>query len=302
MNLAEKIHTSWDLMQSSLRVIRDQPRLALFPVVGSLCGGVLALFFFAPIMLLVAGQAGTQAWLSARGWDGAALEEIRQMGKVVFYVYGAAIYLMSLFVATFFNTAFYHEILRALAGEEVSLAGGLRFARGKLRSILLWSLLAGTVGLIIRAIEERMGWLGKLVMAAIGTVWSVAAVFAIPVIVRREESNPIAVLRDSAATLKRTWGESLVGYVGISLAGAVVALGAILTAVAIGLLAAFAHLGWTAVFLGVMWLVAVVVASFVVSLATHVFRCALYVYATEGVVPGTFTPEMMNAGWKVRKT
>lgn len=288
-------------MKSSLRVIRDHPRLALFPVVGSLCAFLLALFFFAPIIVLLVGQAGVQAWLAGRGWSGAGLEEVRHMGKLVFYVYGAAIYLVSLFVATYFNTAFYHEILRALAGEEVSVEGGLRFAGGKLKSILLWSLLAGTVGLIIRAIEERMGWLGKLVMAAIGTVWSVAAVFAIPVIVRREESNPLVVLRDSAGTLKRTWGESLVGFVGINLAGAVVALGAVGTAVAIALLAAFAHAGGFAVFLGAMWIVAVVVASFVVNLATHVYRCALYVYATEGVVPGPYTAEMMNAGWKIRK-
>ena len=46
---------------------------------------------------------------------------------------------------------------------------------------------------------------------------SVAAVFAIPVIIRREDSNPLAVLRDSAGILKRTWGESLVGFVGLKL-------------------------------------------------------------------------------------
>jgi hypothetical protein len=37
------------------------------------------------------------------------------------------------------------------------------------------------------------------------------------------------------------------------------------------------------------------------SMAGHVYRCALYVYASEGVVPGTFTPELLNAGWKVKK-
>ena len=70
---------------------------------------------------------------------------------------------------------------------------------------------------------------------------------------------------------------------------------------AIALLAAFAHLGWFAVFLGALWLVAVVGLSLVINLATHVYRCALYVYASEGVVPGPYTAEMMNAGWKVKR-
>ena len=47
-----------------------------------------------------------------------------------------------------------------------------------------------------------------------------------------------------------------------------------------------------------MWLLAVVGLFFVIYMATHVYRCALYVYASEGVVPGPYTAEMMNAGWK----
>jgi hypothetical protein len=301
MNFAAKIHTSWELMQSSLRVIRDHPRLALFPVISSLCALSLALFFIVPLVVLRVGQAGEQAWLAQHGWNGAGLEEIRQWGKLMFYTFGAVVYLLSLFVAAFFNTAFYHEILRALAGADVSIGGGLRFAVGRIRAILWWSLLAGTVGLIIRAIEERLGWLGKLVMAAIGTVWSVAAVFAIPVIVRRDESNPLAVLRDSALTLKRTWGESLVGFVGIKLAGVALALGVLVGVGSIVLLTMVVRPGWFVVALSAMWFIAVMVAGFVIHLATHVYRCALYVYATEGVVPAPYTAEMMNAGWKIRK-
>lgn len=302
MNLSEKIHTSWELMRSSLRVIRDHPRLALFPVISSQCAVVLALFFFAPLVVLAVGQEGVQSWLAGRGWSGAGAEEIRQAGRWLVYGYGAIIYLVSLFVAAYFNTAFYHEVLRALAGKDVSVANGLRFALDRLTSILMWSLLAGTVGLIIRAIEERLGWLGKLVMAAIGTVWSVAAVFAIPVIVRREETNPLVVLRDSATTLKKTWGESLVGFVGIKLAGAVLALGAIGGAVVIALMALIVRQAWFTLVMAAMWLLALLLAVFVINLATHVYRCALYVYASEGVVPGPFTAEMMNAGWKIRKS
>jgi hypothetical protein len=291
MSLTTRMRTSWELLQTSLRVLRDQPRLFLFPVISGACVLALALVFLAPILALFL-NAG---WAS-RDWAGAG-----QRFNSVFYAYGVVIYLVSMFVGTFFNVAFYNEIIRAFAGETVSLGGGFRFALSRLRAILMWSLLAATVGLIIRAIEERLGWLGRIVMGLLGTVWSVAAVFAIPVIIRRTDSNPLAVLRDSAATLKRTWGESLIGFVGIRLGGAAFVFASLVFGmIAVIGMAAFKQ-PWVLFLAVVVWLIAVLAASFLVGIATHVYRCALYVYASEGVVPGPFTAEMMNRGWKVKK-
>ena len=293
MNWSTRLQTSWDLLQRSLQVIRSNPRLLLFPVVSTLCTIVLAAFFLLPVFFLAFTAAkGSPMWIDK--------SDLRHPNVYV-YAYGAAIYLISMFVATFFNVAFYNEIMRALGGEPVSLGSGFRFACSKLRAIFLWSLLAGTVGLIIRAIEERLGWIGKIVMGLVGTVWSVAAVFAIPVIIRREDTNPLAVLRDSASTLKRTWGESLAGFVGIRLGG-VVLLIAMLGFAAFGLLAvAIFHSGYVLIAAAVLWVLAIIIAGSFVAMASHVYRCALYIYASEGVVPGPFTPELMNAGWKVKK-
>jgi hypothetical protein len=157
------------------------------------------------------------------------------------------------------------------------------------------------VGLIIRAIEERVGWLGKLVLAAVGTAWSVAAVFAIPVIIRRTDTNPVNVLRDSVATLKRTWGESLTGWVGIQLGGFValaLTLGLLVPAVMLGIAVNQFWMTFVAV---AGWILVMIVVSFLLGMATHVYRCALYIYASEGVVPGPYTAAMMNAAWKVKK-
>lgn len=293
----DKIRTSWELLRRSLHVIQKNPKLFLFPVVSALCAIAMFLFFFAPILAVmfanVLSGAGSATHLDWR--------EIRGRYNLAMYVYGAALYLTSMFVATFMNVAFYNEIMRALAGEPVSLGHGLRFATGRVRAILMWSLLAGTVGLIIRAIEERLGWIGKIVMAAIGTAWSVAAVFAIPVIIRRTDSNPLAVLRDSVGTLKRTWGESLVGFVGLRLGGMALVLLSVGLLVPAAILLFASHLFWIGCALMLLWLLSIFVTSFLISMATHVYRCALYVYASEGVVPEPYTVEMMNAGWKVRK-
>jgi hypothetical protein len=292
MSWSARFQTSWELLKRSLHVLRSNPRLLLFPCLSALCTIALVLFFLAPVLILCVGLAASH---------GGDWQQLAAKMNVAFYGYGVVIYLVAMFVATFFNVAFYHEILRALSGDPVSLANGLRFALSRSRSILMWSLLAGTVGLLIRAIEDRLGWIGKIVMGFVGVVWSVAAVFAIPVIVRRDETNPLAVLRDSAATLKRTWGESLIGFVGIRLGGVIF----ILATLAFGLagLIGIAVLHWPAVAIGaaVLWVLAIVAAGVLMAMASHVYRCALYVYASEGVVPAPYSADMMNAGWKIKR-
>lgn len=36
------------------------------------------------------------------------------------------------------------------------------------------------------------------------------------------------------------------------------------------------------------------------SVVNPVYRCALYIYATEGVVPGSFDKELLDSAWKVK--
>jgi hypothetical protein len=292
MSLSTRFDTSWQLLQSSAHVLRKNPRLLLFPLVSFVSTLLLIAFFLSPVLFLAI----------RRGEVDPIVEAIGNRMNAISIAYGAVIYFTAMFVGTFFNVAFYHQILRAFAGSPVSLGAGLRFARSRLGAIVMWSLLAGMVGWIIRSIEERLGWIGRIVMGFIGIAWSVAAVFAIPVIVRREDSNPFAVLRDSAATLKRTWGESLVGFLGVRLAGLIV-LG---VAIVFGLgdLAAifvFEKM-WPLVVLNIAWFLTMMAAMFAVNLATDIYRCALYVYASEGVVPEPYTPELMDAAWKVKKS
>lgn len=297
MSFPDKLRASWQLFCLSLQVLQKNPKLYLFPVVSTLSAFAILLFFFAPVLLVVlASFWGFSALAPHPDWNALAAKYNAAM-----YLYGALLYLVSMFVGTFMNVAFYNEILGALAGEPVSVRHGLRFALGRLPAILMWSLLAATVGLIIRAIEERLGWVGKIVMAFIGTAWSVAAVFAIPVLIRRTDSNPLAVVRDSVATLKRTWGESLAGFVGLRLGGLLFVLFSIGLLVPAILFAVVLHQFWIGFAAGVLWFVALLVSSFFINMATHVYRCALYVYASEGVVPLPYSADMMNAAWKIKK-
>lgn len=306
-SIRDKFARSWSIFTSSIRVIGQHKKLLLFPFITSVCSVVMMLFFLAPTLLYPSGHS----WLEAEHWQavGSLFGTLPETGgdqrtvhlTGLAYAVIAIVYMVSMFLASFFNTAFYHQILQALAGGPVSIRAGIAFARTRLLSILMWSLLASTVGLIIKALEERLGWLGRWVMKLVGVVWSVASVFAIPVIVREGNTNPITLLRNSASTLRKTWGEALIGYAGLTVGTWIVAVGSLVFVGGAIALAAALEFG-AIIFIAVsVWLIGILTYSYLISVAGHIYRASLYVYATEGVVPAPYTPAMMDAAWKVKK-
>ena len=208
-----------------------------------------------------------------------------------------------MFLATFFSVAFYSEIIAALNGKGVSFRRALATARSRLPSILAWSLLAGLVGWIIRALEQRLPFAARIVTGLIGMAWSIAAVFAIPVIIQEQPMrNPIKILQQSANTLKRTWGEGLIGYIGFSAASVMIFVCSLLPLLLVGALALLFKSVWFIVIAGVIWVLGLLFMAYVSGVASHVYRCALYMYASEGVVPEPYNQELLDMAWKVKKS
>jgi hypothetical protein len=301
-----KFQRSWLLLKSSLSVIGTNKQLLVFPVVIFTCTVTIMLFFLAPPLLRPTGHS----YLSAQHWQAISHSLFTDRGPngqagftPAALVYLGFLYFLAMFIATFCNVAFYHEILVALGGQPVSIPRGLKFAMTKIWSILMWTLFAGLVGLLIRTIEERLALVGRIIGRLIGLAWSIAAVFVIPVIVREEQNaNPFAVLRKSAGVLKRTWGEALIGYAGLAFANTLVLLGSLLWLFGSVAISVAVHNYWIIAVSGLSWLVGICAWSYLVGVAGHVYRGALYLYAAEGVVPAPYTQEMMDAAWKFKKS
>src|SRR4051812_17452481 len=230
-----KLQRSWILLKCSVSVVLQNKKLLVFPALSFVFTLAILAFAITPLAFLKTGyglgqaqhwKAVTQTFFVAQTVEnGNGNRSITHVSpKPVTVAIGAGIYLLSMFLATFFNVAFFHQILEALRGRAVSIGAGFQFAFSRIQAILLWSLFAGVIGLAIKALEERMALLGKIILRLVGTAWSVACVFVIPVLIVESEKNPLTVLRKSAATLKKTWGESLAGYVGLQMSGVVVLL------------------------------------------------------------------------------
>lgn len=302
-------------MLNSLTVIRRNPLLLLFPVTTAALTVVMAGLFLTPIALAPTGHHYTEA----AHWEAVgqryfvvgpadALDAARGRKETVTATPAAAglfavFYLLSMFLATFFNVAFMHEIFNALDDKPVSIGEGFRFALTKLKPILAWSLFAGLVGLLIKSLERRFGFFGNMIVRLIGTAWSVASVFVIPVLVLEEHpDNPIGVVKQSAAVIRKTWGEALAGYAGLQIGGTIVGLSSLL-AFGFALFAGF-YLNSVALAVGsvVMWLLFACAFSYLMSVAGQVYLCVLYRYASAGTVAPGYSPEMLTAAWRPKKS
>ena len=297
-----KFQRSWALVKCSVQVIGMNKKLLLFPILFLLLMGVMALFFALPILLGNTGHAyaETAHWQAiGHRWLVWNAEGEPTGLTPAGYGLAAVIYLASTFFATFFNVAYYSQILNALNGSPVSIAGGLRLAVSRWKAILMWSFFAGIVGIIIRAIEERVGFVGRWIVGFIGLAWSVASVFVIPVIVvETKNNNPVRFLKTSAGLLKKTWGESLLGFLGLQFGGLLIFGGSFaLLAVAVVLSIAMESI-WFGVAIFILWLLGLLGLVLLLDVAGQVYLGALYLYAVEGKVPGPFSREQMNMAWK----
>lgn len=210
-------------------------------------------------------------------------------------------YFVLMFLAIFFNVAFYNEIINALNGNGVSFRRGVKISCSKIPQILAWSLFSGIIGGVIKKLEEHVGFLGSWVVGLIGISWSIASIFAIPVIIReKKSSNPIKFLKNSALILKETWGESLAGYIGINIIGGIFVLLSLIVVIGITVIGVFCESVMLIFITLMVWLSCLLIFGYFLSMANHIYRCALFVFATEGIVPESFNQELMEAAWELK--
>jgi hypothetical protein len=127
--------------------------------------------------------------------------------------------------------------------------------------------------MVIRAIHDRVGFVGKIIAALVGAAWSLATFFIVPVLVLEERSIGES-FRHSLTAFKRTWGETVVG--GINLNAAAVCAWLTLAAIT-GLLAWVA--GTPALVVGGIGAILLMIFF---SALEGIYVASLYRYATEG--------------------
>ena len=232
--------------------------------------------------LLVLGSFAAGVWATGiAGEDGAA-------GKGASWVVLFAYYFANYFVIVFFNSALVACAMIRFRGGVPTVGAGMRAARERLPQIAAWALLAASVGVLLKMIENRVQFVGRIVTALLGAAWTIGSYFVVPVLVV-EKTGPVDAFKRSIAILRKAWGESIVGNLGLGLITFLVTLALLITTGIVSMVLAV-KIGSVAVALAgmVVMLLILVLAALVGSALNAIVLGALYLYATEGKVPEAF--------------
>ena len=264
----DKISRSWSLAGQCWEVLKEDPKLLVFPLLSSLALLLLLGSFALPVFALYHGLQPSLA-------DGSTTHTSR----LLFYITTYAFYVVSYTVMMFFNSALISVALKRLDGEAASISEGFQSALVNLPAIVGYAFIAATVGTLLRAIEERVGLVGRIVVAIIGAGWTLATAMTLPVLVE-ENVGPVEAISRSLDLLKRNWGENLIGNGGISLGVAVIAIPLVIIAVLV-MLAAMGTRAPGTMILGMLFFVLTIIALGLVSTTLHtIYTAALYRFAT----------------------
>jgi len=283
----ERMGRGWSLTKTSFRIIREEKQLLWLPVISGITLVCLVLSF-------VAGLVGLFVWGDLFGAAGGA-------GVAVVVVLGFLFYIAVYFVGIYFNAALIHCATIKLQGGKPTLGDGFRAANQALGKLLAWAAVAATVGMIISAIQQRGGIIGKIVGTIAGVAWSIAIFFAVPVILY-EKLGPFSAVRRSVEIMRRTWGEAFGGTLGMGIIFFLLALAGIIPFV--GGLALGISIGnvWVAVAFIILTLVYWLALAIFYSAAQGVLLAALYRYAVTGAVSPGFAAAVYTNPWSAAAT
>lgn len=262
-------------------MLRDDRSLLVFPLLSGVAMTLILGSFAIPLypeLRMFAGDAGRHA-LSSGG-----------------YLILLAFYWVQYSVVIFFQTALVEVAMRRFDHQPATIGDGLARAWARLPIILGYALVAASVGTLLRAIAERVGFIGRIIVGLLGFAWTVATALVVPVLAA-EDVGPLDAVSRSGQLIRKAWGEDLIGNVGI---GMVFGVAIVVVALPLGLLAVLAfaqgHMLSGALLLA---LVAIAVGVIVLAQSTvhGIYAAALYRYAIGDGSVGGISPGALQSAF-----
>ena len=281
--MAGKFARSWELVKASMAVLRSDKELLVFPLVSSMATLLVAATFIVPMF--------------ASGM----FENIDRHAATppLYYLWLFAFYVVQYLVIFFFNTALVGAAMIRLDGGDPTVADGFRIARSKIVPILGYAVIAATVGMVLRGLEQRAGFIGRIVVGLIGVAWTVATFMVVPVLVARDV-GPIDAIKESASLLKSTWGENLIGNGGVGIVFGLLTFAVIAIGMTLAIVSGANNLLPLAVVIGCATVVAVLGLALVQAALAGIYSAALYRYATDGKAPNGFDGQALQQAFRLK--
>ncbi|MEX2093265.1 MAG: DUF6159 family protein [Pirellulales bacterium] len=277
-----RIATGWELMKQSFRVLRQDKELIVFPLISGVA------------CLLVLASFALPLWNTP--WFQQLFEDKQAPHDPLAYVLLFAFYAVNYFVIVFFNAALVSCALKRLAGGDPTVGYGLKQAASRLPQIAAWAVVSATVGVVLKMIESKSEKVGQIVASLVGAGWAIATYFVVPILVV-ERVGPLDALKRSTSLMRRTWGETLAGKMGLGLViflAMLPCMALVMLGIVMGGASGNVVLAGVGIALGAVW---IMVVSLVSSAVQSILLTALYLYASEGTAPPQFDAALLKSAF-----
>lgn len=262
-----------------IAVVRADPELMVYTFLS-------ALFSLVAIGAAISGSVG----LDAIATDPECVGE--DCGSALAFAHMAIWFLFYMIVSiitVFWNAAIIASAYERLSsGTNPSFSYGIGQAIRCLPQILVWGVIAGTVGLFIQILEALahnddsplpLRIVAGLASFIIGIAWWIVTFFMIPMIVL-ERAGVLDSMGRSTDLFKRTWGEDVTSHIGTGLLMFLTIL--VVTGISVPLM----YLGDFGIILGIVILaVGLLFTVLFFSTVESVNRASLFYYAKTGEAP-----------------
>jgi hypothetical protein len=272
------------IAKESWALLKKDKEIMLFPILSALTSLILiAIAGLVIFFLILSGNIKN-------------LEQADQGNYTLNVVIVFVMYFLTAFITLFFETGIITVVRGRLSGQNLTFSDGLSNSFRKAGKIARWSLVAATVGVILKMISERSGILGRIVIAILGAAWSILTFFIAPILIA-EDLTIKESLQKSAGIIKKVWGETVIVNVGVGLFFALLIFLGIFVFIAT-LFTGNVHIITAAFILLILYFVILAVISSTLSV---VYQVVLYEYANTGVAPQGFSQEVIGLAFKQQK-
>ena len=259
----DRLKTGWTLTKDSFAVLKDHPKLMVFPLLAGIASAFFFVLFFFPLLIT--------------GFIGSGLEAI-----LLFMLY-----FITTFFSTYFSAALVYGANQAFHDEDPGIIECMKAVTPRIGQIIVWSLIAATVSVILKALEESDNPFASILRTVFAAGWSIMTFFIVPVLVF-EDVSVKSMFVESTRTFRDTWGETIGAGFGITfivmLFGAALVVGALVVSIPLALV-----LPGPGIVLGIFLVGGAFATAYLVNQTVWgIAKTALYVYAAEGRAPEQF--------------
>jgi hypothetical protein len=271
--------------RKSWAVLKDNPYLFAFPVIGVVLSVIPLAIFGIPALYFVETE---NTWIA--------------IVLAVALLFGVQA------VITFPAAGLVSAVDEEMHGRDASLGSGMSAAFARFGPLVAWSAILTVVSILINLIRGngQGGPIGNLLRgvlaAAADIMWQLITFFVLPVMMI-EKASPIDAIKASSALFKKQWGTQLAG--GVRIGGFVALLIILPGALILGAGVAIVFAGTTtAAIIGVttaaIGFLVIVLGGLIINAMRGIYSVALYYYAKDGEVLGGFTGEELQSSVRLK--